>query len=1018
MLKEEKIIIAVQRILDSPNSITPSERNIAKQFQDIVIQLNSRLDRCAELLRNNRALEAINYAEMQPPILEVASKVNFPRLNEWRTLCQQLSLPEPPEVANDIIELLNDAYSESMVLQPLVNAYRKIVRKGSIEDKIRLLRRIKILDSATPSWGESLIKLEKVHLKSLIKKAESSLLENDEIAIQIAYSELTEEGWSVQLPNELLKRLKDALQVFHYNKLKEQAQVLISNISDAYSMLDYKELKQAVNTWDNFINNNEFLPNASETMQIEEAKEWFAIQTAEKKQKKDYKETLSSLEEKLNEATGEIGIDNLFHKLESFDEDIPKRIINRYYEIKDNFDIERKRKFTFKMIGVVSVIVILISISVYVLYLQNQKKHYENFIKAVDNAIKNENVILADKVIKKLKKEHINIYNSHPEIKKREDKVEKLFAAEKARRAIVKGLLDKAEKIKDNNFKNGTNGINSIIEKLEKTVKTEQEKLALQQIIVDRDEYISNIEYQKETEYNQLITSLFKISDELNNLDSVFNWDEYSEKVKKFEFNLYRLKTIKIKDKELAKKTEKEFSDYLTLFKKNLQKGEIKNKNYKRALNNIFKNALVFSNYDRDLNEFVKLFNEFPKCQEIKKIVDMIPAYKSAVLLENFSPENSTITNIASLLEYSSNTSMNIWEPELSDYLHYLKRLKENFDNVINKLQRMQNDSIMKKKVWAFKGYDNEIYEFVRNRLKKVGISNGDIEATLVLYDNTDLKVQLSPNKDGFWDIKPINTHEYAIMRNLKRLNESEDIKEWKEGANPYYVDYYKKFIKNLKSVSKFDLENLLITEVNNIKNDPKINKYLKLVLCYAFFDKLEQISFKNSEIYKQEKEKINIFFDFDINERSFNIWNPNFLDDKARIEKFIEEIDPHLEMVHKSLLDCKIKTYGFNRHLQAVGYIQDGKPILQKRGNYNELWVLDNENNLQFSIVGSNDSGSFILNSNRTFLDGTVLFSPDDNQKTSELLMKIKDYADTLNVQWDGVLPKYWPKFTINSNY
>jgi hypothetical protein len=106
MLKEEETIIAMQCFWCSPqNWNTPHSQTLASQLCDIINKFNSRLDRCADLLRNNRAIKAIIFANKHTPIIESVSKINFYRLNKCWEISKKHSLQVPTVLPFDIREL-------------------------------------------------------------------------------------------------------------------------------------------------------------------------------------------------------------------------------------------------------------------------------------------------------------------------------------------------------------------------------------------------------------------------------------------------------------------------------------------------------------------------------------------------------------------------------------------------------------------------------------------------------------------------------------------------------------------------------------------------------------------------------------------------------------------------------------------------------------------------------------------------------------------------------------------------
>src|SRR5580704_16323772 len=105
-------------------TLTNELREAAEVYADACRQVNERLARCEQLLRQGLRAEAIRQAEIDPDLLEIVGELDFDGRDQWEERLTLNDVQAPPAINLKALELLNRAYADEAPLAELLKHYR------------------------------------------------------------------------------------------------------------------------------------------------------------------------------------------------------------------------------------------------------------------------------------------------------------------------------------------------------------------------------------------------------------------------------------------------------------------------------------------------------------------------------------------------------------------------------------------------------------------------------------------------------------------------------------------------------------------------------------------------------------------------------------------------------------------------------------------------------------------------------------------------------------------------------
>jgi len=153
---------------------------------------NLRLQQCEAMIKAGDRHQAIQLAETTPNLLDLITVLEFRNADDWRSFCQQNSLPTAERIDARSVHELNDCYALGITTDhPLYAAYRKAVLNRNDEEALKALQSITRLNPTDGNAASELARLDAKVLSARINNL-GGLITGGDTAIVVAAIETIE----------------------------------------------------------------------------------------------------------------------------------------------------------------------------------------------------------------------------------------------------------------------------------------------------------------------------------------------------------------------------------------------------------------------------------------------------------------------------------------------------------------------------------------------------------------------------------------------------------------------------------------------------------------------------------------------------------------------------------------------------------------------------------------------------------------------------------------------------------
>lgn len=251
MKDPQRIVGEIQAFLmASDQSNNDRLPELARDYKDGCEEVNQRLVRCSQLLRQGLRSEALHLAEAQPALLTALQTLDFPDRAAWLDVVGIYQLASPPDLEHGVSEHLSSAYTEHDPHRNLLRKHRRLaLARAPLRERLAVVRELARVDSTNPIWDDDCRSYEMVRFKQLQSETIDAAKRNDLTAIEAMEGELLNESWAIRPPNSLLQWVKKAANALRQDASRRALPAIEARLNDAFSALDIASARQARAQW-------------------------------------------------------------------------------------------------------------------------------------------------------------------------------------------------------------------------------------------------------------------------------------------------------------------------------------------------------------------------------------------------------------------------------------------------------------------------------------------------------------------------------------------------------------------------------------------------------------------------------------------------------------------------------------------------------------------------------------------------------------------------------------------------
>jgi len=357
-MNNHKLIESIQRYL-ADSAMSEDASGLASAYADACSKANQRLGVCANYIKQGMISESLRLADNEPPLLELCAQLDFVGVENWSALCRsrRWAVAEPLDTAT--LSELNEAFSSSALVEPLLKEYRLVVRAGKTRDCIRILRHLVGIHKDDPNWRSDLIAFEKKRWGELRaefnrRKSSAGLAELLELRAEM------DGDWIAPRDESLIVEVQAFVDRFSADKAVAEAFAIVEDLSAAYAALDCDRVGDALQRYEGLRGEALFQLPARIELQVKEAAEWFRAEQKHRDERSAWESAVQQLRDAVESGSSE-KIVELLNLLARHDRPVPDRLEERAKSLlEDHHQYQaRRRTMTIVFASVVGLLVIV-----------------------------------------------------------------------------------------------------------------------------------------------------------------------------------------------------------------------------------------------------------------------------------------------------------------------------------------------------------------------------------------------------------------------------------------------------------------------------------------------------------------------------------------------------------------------------------------------------------------------------------------------------------------------------------
>jgi hypothetical protein len=312
-------------------TLTNELREAAEVYADACRQVNERLARCEQLLRQGLRAEAIRQAEIDPDLLEIVGELDFDGRDQWEERLTLNDVQAPPAINLKALELLNRAYADEAPLAELLKHYRlQALGRAPLRERMETVRLLAKAEPANVAWTEDVAIFEAARMDEMRAELRQVRQNNDWPGVRALSAEVLPGKWKTFLPLELAsdveseyKRLArlDAQQKFktHRNLFQQAAaEFNLDRCRQIRSLIERISRERQIERDDVLLE------------PLRSLLEWLTEQERLAKETRQFEKACRDLTDAIGQKVSLEAVQNLYQGILNYKRPVPKDVENAY----------------------------------------------------------------------------------------------------------------------------------------------------------------------------------------------------------------------------------------------------------------------------------------------------------------------------------------------------------------------------------------------------------------------------------------------------------------------------------------------------------------------------------------------------------------------------------------------------------------------------------------------------------------------------------------------------------------
>jgi hypothetical protein len=306
----------------------------ASGYAEACDEVNRRLARCEEFLRQGLRGEAIQYAQTEPAVLEVLTILDFRERPHWEQLLTACELPLPPVFNTETATALNRAYTEAQPLEHLLRRHRALaLGRAPLGQRLMVLHQLAELDPHNPVWPQDIATFEAERLRQLEREIDTLGKARDLPPLE-RVQELVQEvqGWRSGLPAGLSDAIQSLYQDVVSGHWDKHLNELADDLEAAYQSKDEHRARELAAQWAQSVGQRPVSADDPRCRRIDRVLRWLEKKEQKLEEAGAHQQALEQLRQALRDRNmGDDDLEEYYQQAAEFPAGVPADLENAYH---------------------------------------------------------------------------------------------------------------------------------------------------------------------------------------------------------------------------------------------------------------------------------------------------------------------------------------------------------------------------------------------------------------------------------------------------------------------------------------------------------------------------------------------------------------------------------------------------------------------------------------------------------------------------------------------------------------
>lgn len=377
MADSRRVVDEIRFFLQSTDQ-TKSDQlaELATAYAEACVEVNQRLRRCGEFLRQGLRSEAIHLAEAEPNLLDSVATLDMPERGQWDEVVSGYDLARPPVLLVELAEALNEAYAEEQPLEGLLRRHRLLaLARAPLSLRLSTMRKLARLDPNNSFWEDDVRGFEKVRFDELDAAAKKAFRNEDLARLSALEDELQGTAWVEPPPRSLTQGISDGKARLVRSQARRWLGDTCVELNDALAAFDVDRGRKLRKRWQQLADAAELDGHDLLLDRGREALEWLAEEDRREAAEREYDAAIQSLGAALDDDLAGPEFERLAHAVLKHDRGMPEALHRRLQSRLHALELDATRRY--RLIVASAVTGVLLVAVVVVLVVRGQVRRGE-----------------------------------------------------------------------------------------------------------------------------------------------------------------------------------------------------------------------------------------------------------------------------------------------------------------------------------------------------------------------------------------------------------------------------------------------------------------------------------------------------------------------------------------------------------------------------------------------------------------------------------------------------------------